>query len=180
MKEDRSPVSHPVQVLRLPAKGLPVVIDADETQRSALAKAHGLEAVRSFRADLLVAKWKRNGVSVEGTVKAEIVQACVVTLAPLAATVDEPVSAVFLPEESKLGRAGFEHGGEIVLDVDGPDSPELFSGSQIDVGALAEQFFGLGIDPYPRKAGAELPRTEDGEATTGSLGDQLRRLVPKS
>ncbi len=59
----------------------------------------------------------------------------------------------FCPRISKLGRLGFHSGGEIVLDAEGPDSPETFSGDTIDVGALAEEFFELAIDPYPRKSG---------------------------
>lgn len=151
-----SPVSFPVNVARLPQKGMPVRIDADATQREALAKTHGLEAVASFVANLLVISWKRNGVRVSGTVKAEITQTCVVTLEPLEATIDEEVEGLFLPEDSKLGRQGFESGGEIVLDVEGDDAPETFSGDYIDVGALSEEYFGLAIDPYPRKQGVQL------------------------
>ncbi|MBL8584745.1 MAG: DUF177 domain-containing protein [Rhizobiaceae bacterium] len=159
-----SPVSFTAHVARLPKAGMPVVIDATEAQREELAAAHGLEAVSRFHAELLVAPWKRNGVRVEGRVVADIVQACVVTLEPIEAHIDEPVSAIFLPEASRLGREGFGDGGEIVLSVDGPDSPETFDGERIDIGALAEEFFGLAIDPYPRKPGADSPLSaQDGE-----------------
>ncbi|MET0598959.1 MAG: DUF177 domain-containing protein [Mesorhizobium sp.] len=156
-----SPLSFLAHVGRLPDKGLPVRIDADERQRAALATAHGLLAVHSFRADLLVKRWKRHGVEVSGTVEADIVQACVVTLEPLAAQISEPVSALFLPAESKLGREGFGAGGEVLLDAEGPDAPELFAGDTIDVGALAEEFFELAIDPYPRSEGADYAAPDE-------------------
>ena len=73
---------------------------------------------------------------------------------------------MFLPEDSKLGRLGFDGGGEILLDAEGPDSPETFSGDTIDVGALAEEFFGLAIDPYPRKPGVSLAAAGDARAAT--------------
>ena len=101
-----SPLSFLAHVGRLPHKGMPVRIDADERQRAALAAAHGLLAVHSFRADLLVKRWKRNGVKVSGTVEADIVQACVVTLEPLAAQISEPVSALFLPAEFQARPSG--------------------------------------------------------------------------
>ena len=142
-----------VNVARLPQKGMPVVIEANEAQRAALAAEHGLLSVERWRADLLVDAWKRNGVKVSGSVEADIMQACVVTLEPIAAQIDEEVSALYFPEDSKLGRLGFHGGGEMHLDAEGPDSPETFSGDTIDVGALAEEFFGLAIDPYPRKRG---------------------------
>jgi len=178
-ESDRSPISFDVSVTRLPRKGMPVVIEATEPQRAALARVHGLLAVERLHADLTVSNWKRNGVKVEGRVEADILQTCVVTLDPIANRVDEQVSAVFLPEESKLGRESFGTGGEILIDVDGPDSPETFSGDRIDVGALAEEFFGLGIDPYPRKPAAAL-REDAREADEGELRQKLRKLFPDS
>lgn len=178
-----SPVSVEVAVARLPKNGMPVVIDADEKQRKALAKIHELLDVESFHADLLVSGWKRNGVKVEGRIRARIVQACVVTLEPVPQSIDEEISAVYLPEMSKLGRESFGMGGEILIDVDGPDSPETFSGDRIDVGALAEEHFGLALDPYPRKPGASLPSpAAGGEAADPqeSLVRKLGSLFPKS
>ncbi len=183
MKQNTSPVSFEVNVARLPKKGMPVVIEATETERAELAKAHDLVSVDKFRAELTVSAWKRNGVSVEGSVVADIVQSCVVTLEPVVATVDEAISAVFLPEDSKLGRESFNLGGEILIDLDGPDSPELFSGDRIDVGALAEEFFGVGIDPYPRKAGTGMPsapKAQDEPEEEGALQQKLRKLFPES
>ncbi len=165
-QEPTSPISFPVNVARLPQKGMPVVIDADARQREGLAKEHGIASVESLRADLLVEKWKRNGIRVSGQVTARIIQECVVTLDPIDNTIEEPIDALFLPDDSRIGREGFDIGGEIMLDPDGPDSPETFSGDTVDVGALAEQFFGLAIDPYPRKSGTDatklLPEEQDG------------------
>ena len=107
-------------------------------------------------------------------------QACVVTLEPVASHIDEEVEALFLPQDSKLGRLGFEGGGEIMLDADGPDSPETFSGDTIDVGALAEQFFALAIDPYPRKPDAALDTAPEGEAAESEFQKKLRSLLGKS
>jgi hypothetical protein len=187
MKHDQepaaSPVSFKVNVARLPQKGMPVTIEADEKQLAALAQEHGVLAVKNFRADLHVGSWKRNGVKVSGVVIADIVQTCVVTLEPLDAHVEEDVSALFLPDDSKLGRLGFEGGGEIMLDAEGPDSPEIFSGDIIDVGALAEEFLGLAIEPYPRKSGVSLeaPASDaDAGAVEGELQRKLRSLMDKS
>lgn len=172
----RSPVSFIAHVARLPQKGLPIKSAASTAEREALAEEHGLLSVESYRADLLVTAWKRHGVKVEGTVAADITQACVVTLEPVSSHIEEEVSAVFLPEDSKLGRLGFHGGGEIILDADGPDSPETFSGDSIDVGAVAEEFFALAIDPYPRKADATLPQTADPD-TDDAPGNPLREKL---
>lgn len=180
--ESHSPVSFKVFVARLPQKGMPVTIDANERQREALAAEHDLLSVEKFRAELMVTPWKRHGVKVSGRVEADIVQQCVVTLEPLKATIAEAVDGLFLPADSKLGRLGFEGGGEIHIDAEGPDSPETFTGDTIDVGALAEEFFGLGIDPYPRKAEATLASAPEEEASPqpeGPLQEKLRQLTRK-
>ena len=181
--EVASPVSFRANVARLPQKGLPVVVEADLRQRAALAEAHALLSVERYRADLLVTSWKRNGIKVSGTVVADITQECVVTLEPLQDHIEEEVEAVFLPEDSKLGRQGFDGGGEMLLDAEGPDSPETFSGDTIDVGALAEEFFGLAIEPYPRKPGASVAAKApepQAEAETAKWQEKLASLTRKS
>lgn len=180
--QEASPVSFMAFVSRLPQKGMQIRIEADRGQREALAEAHGLLGVERFAAELHVTPWKRNGVKVSGHVAADITQQCVVTLEPVDATIREDVQGLFLPDDSKLGRLGFGDGGEIHLDADGPDSPETFSGDTIDVGALAEEFFGLAIDPYPKKAGVALPSAgneETPEEAEGPLQEKLRQLLGK-
>jgi hypothetical protein len=178
----QSPVSHVVNVMRLPQKGMPVTIDADARQRALLAEQHGLLGVDRFHAELVVTSWKRNGVKVAGRVEADIEQECVVTLEPLQARISEEIAQIYLPEQSKLGRQGFHEGGEILLDAEGPDSPETFAGDTIDVGALAEEFFGLAIDPYPRKPGVALTATDepDDHSAGGQLQEKLLSFTRKT
>ncbi|GAA2824725.1 uncharacterized protein DUF177 involved in 23S rRNA accumulation [Aminobacter aminovorans] len=179
--ETPSPVSFKVNVARLPQKGMAVTVDADAAHRAALAEVHGLTSVERYKADLLVTKWKRNGVKVRGRVQAEITQACVVTLEPVESVIDEDVEGVFLPEDSKLARQGFNAAGEILLDAEGPDAPETFTGDTIDVGALAEEFFGLAIDPYPRKTGVAVASTDDDvvEPVESEFQKKLRLISKK-
>jgi len=181
-QKSESPVSFLANVARLPEKGMSAVIEADDEARASLAAKHGLLSVEAWRADLLVAPWKRNGIRVSGRVDADITQECVVTLEPLPARISEEISATYFPEASKLGRLGFHESGEIHLDVEGPDSPETFSGETIDIGALAEEFFGLAIDPYPRKQGVSLEATRtDADADDHrALHEKLKSLATKT
>ena len=175
-----SPIAFKVNVSRLPMKGMPVTIDADEAQRESLATVHDLVAVERFRAQILVSPWKGDGAKVAGQVRARIVQSCIVTLEPVENEIDESFTALFLPEGSKLALPIGEH-GEIVLDPQGEDAPEQFKGDRIDVGQLAEEYFALGIDPYPRKPGVALPRDDgDGEDDRGPLAEKLEALRKKS
>lgn len=155
-KQSGLPISHLVSVSRLPQKGMAVRLKASDQECAALARAHGLQSVTNFEAAILVAKWRRDGVRISGTITANIVQTCSITLEPLPAQIATEIDAMFVPENSKLARPKIDDNGEMILDADGPDAPETFEGDQLDVGAIAEEFFALAIDPYPRKEGAEL------------------------
>jgi hypothetical protein len=149
-------IPHMVSIARLPQNGMPLKLKANEKERLALAKAHDLISVQSFIAELLIKKWRKEGVKITGRLVAEITQDCVITLEPLISKIENEIDAVFVQEGSKLARPPLSADGEIVIDYDGADLPETFSGDAIDAGALAEEFFGLAINPYPRKPGAAL------------------------
>ncbi|PYE87167.1 YceD family protein [Phyllobacterium leguminum] len=150
---DTPALKFPVSVRNLPQKGLAVTIKADERERAALARDHGLEEVKSFEAELQIMPWKKRGVKVHGRIVAEIVQSCVVTLEPIDARMAETVESIFVPDDSSLARIRLDESGEMLIDAEGPDMPETFSGDHLDIGAIAEEFFELNLDPFPRKAG---------------------------
>ncbi len=174
MSQATSPISFPVNVARLPQRGMSVVLEADAETRGALAAAHDVLEVVSLRADLVATSWKKGGVRIAGRLRATIVQACIVSLEPVETKIDEEVSALFLPEGSKLVAPARSADGEILLDAEGDDAPETFSGDTIDVGSLVEEFFELGIDPYPRKGGASL---EAKAGPAGSLAGPLKEKL---
>lgn len=178
-EEKQSPISFKAVITRLPLKGMPVSIVATASQCEALAAEHDLVSVERLDAQLLVAPWNRNGIRVSGRFVADVTQQCGVTLEPLQARLEDAVEGLFLPADSKLGRQGVGGEGEILIDADGPDSPEIFSGDSIDVGALVEEFFGLSIDPYPRKPGAMVGTVAEANPE-GPLQEKLRQLTRKS
>ncbi len=148
-------LSFPVSVGRLPQKGLNVKIEANARELETLRDFHELLDVKSFKADLQIVPWKKDGVRVRGEVHAEIVQSCIVTLEPIEAKVDAEIDTIFVPENSRLARLPLDENGELIISAEGPDIPETFSGDTLDAGAIAEEFFELAIDPYPRKEGVE-------------------------
>lgn len=176
-KNAKLPISHEVSVARLPQKGMTVRLSASPTELVALAKAHDLVSVTEFKAELLVATWRRDGVRVSGLVKASIVQTCSITLEALPAVIEADVDALFVAESSKLARPKLDDDGEMVLDADGPDAPETFTGDQLDIGAVAEEFFALSLDPYPRKHGAELEIIQEIEDTTPAKVSPFAQLA---
>src|SRR6478672_7295951 len=87
----------------------------------------------------------------QGEVKAQVEQTCVVTLEPVGNAIDEEVDLLFVP--------GAEPRAEGETDE---NLPEPLIDGRIDLGAIATEFLVLGIDPYPRKPGVafEGPKPE--------------------
>ncbi|WP_426239932.1 YceD family protein [Pararhizobium sp. DWP1-1-3] len=170
MNHDEKPAfSYPVKVGNISANAVTVRLEANEAERKALRDLWNVLEVKSVAAELQVARWKRDGVKIKGRVKARIVQACVVTLEPVESNIDEPVEAIFVPEGSRLARIAANDSGEMILDPEGPDLPDVFTGDTIDVGVTVTEHAALAIDPYPRKAGVSF-----GERIESSEKDDVR------
>ena len=154
--KDDVPFSYPVKVGHISANPVEVHVEADVEERAGLARLWNILEVKSLKATMTVSRWKRDGVRVKGHVSAVIAQACVVTLDPVEAAIEEDFEQIFVPEGSKLARIVTDEAGEMLLDPEGPDLPETFVGDTIDAGALVAEFAALGIDPYPKKPGAQF------------------------
>lgn len=148
------PFSYPIKVGQVSHNPLELRIEADERARDALAELWGILGVEALTAELKIRRWKKDGVKVIGTVHAEVTQACVVTLDPVAEVIDEEVEETFVPEGWAHARIPANDAGEIVVDPDGPDLPEPFAGDEIDVGAFVAEMAAMALDPYPRKPDA--------------------------
>lgn len=151
--QDKPAFSYSVPVGKVSANPVTVRLSANEAERKALARLWDVSGVAALEAELHLTRWKRDGVRVKGQVHAEIVQPSVVSLEPVTSSVDEPVEAVFVPEGSRLARVETNDSGEVLIDAEGPDLPETFSGDRIDVGSVVAEFVALAIEPYPRLAG---------------------------
>lgn len=156
-------LNYPVSVANISGKGYGIKIEANDKELAQLAENHELLSVRSFTADFQIIHWKKDGLKLRGHIDAVITQACIATLEPIETTISEDVESVFVPENSRLARIRLDESGEMLIDAEGPDMPETFAGDVLDVGAVAEEFFELAIDPYPRKSEAEYIEIIDDE-----------------
>jgi uncharacterized metal-binding protein YceD (DUF177 family) len=150
--------SVPVAVEDIPDTGLHMEIEAPAMARAELAELAGLRDLPRFAAVFDLTR-KGAGVHVRGQVTAQVGQTCVVTLEPIENPVEEAVDLEFAPAsgpEPKAKAARKRAAGD-------DEGPEPLVGGIVDLGALAAEFLILGIDPYPRKAGAEFapPRQDD-------------------
>jgi uncharacterized metal-binding protein YceD (DUF177 family) len=150
----------PVAVRDVPEAGRHFDLVADENTRAAVAKAIGLDVLPRFTASLDVSRRGRDGLHVVGRVSATVGQTCVVTLEPIENEIDEPVELEFAPDAAPEEFGEDDGHSRVVAD---DDAPEPLVGGVVNLGAVATEFLSLGIDPYPRKAGAAFaaPAAED-------------------
>lgn len=133
----------------LPGDGIDAHKVADPAECRAVAAGLGLASVTSLQADWTVRPWHRSGVRLTGTITADVVQTCGVTLEPVAARISEEVDRRYTTDERLVAVRPDDRGG-FDIDPEEPDPPDLFDGETLDLGAVAMEHLSLGIDPYPR------------------------------
>ena len=163
--------SVPVGLEEIPETGLHRDIEAPAEARAAIAKLAGLRELPQLTAAFDLVR-RGAGVLVSGHVQARVGQTCVVTLEPIESALDEPIEVEFAP-----GSAAAQKPAAKALDA-ADEPPETLVDGRLDLGALATEFLMLGIDPYPRKPGAEFapPKTaEAGEHPFAALAALKKR-----
>jgi hypothetical protein len=138
--------SRPVRLDQIPGRERAMEISATVAERQALAKRFGLVGLDRLEATV---RLSRSGVfyTVEADWQADVVQACVVTLEPVASHLADHL----------VERYGPTDGEELELDLDPvADAPEAIEGNAIDIGEAVAQAMSLALDPYPRKPGATV------------------------
>ena len=150
----QEPFSRMIRVDTLPKDGETVTIEATPSEREALAVVLKLPSIERLAATLTVRKAAKGGARVVGVVQGELTQTCVVTLEPFPASVEEEIDVRFAPRDEARPRRIAEEPELVSMSED--DEPDPIVDGKIDLGALAAEFFALGLDPYPRKDGAAL------------------------
>lgn len=173
MEKGGSPWAVPVALDDIPDAGLHLELEASSEIRTALAALAEVNDVPALSATFDLTR-EGTGVHVSGRVQARVGQTCVVTLEPIENTIDEAVDVQFMP-----GADAAEAGHVVDASDEDEEPPEPLVDGKIDLGALATEFLLLGIDPYPRKPGAEFtpPQAEDaGDHPFAGLETLKKRL----
>ncbi len=123
-------------------------IAAEPAERQALAARFGLVALDALGAVLELRRQAGGIIHVSGRLRADVVQSCVVSLAPVAAHIETDFAADY--------GAGAAPDSEDQFDPLGPDAPEPIVGGQIDLGEAVAQQLAISLDPYPRAPDAVL------------------------
>jgi uncharacterized metal-binding protein YceD (DUF177 family) len=126
-----------------------IVVDADETERAALARRFALVAIDRLSAELRLSR-AGSMIKAAGRLQAAVTQSCVASGVPLQAKVDEPFELVFSPPPEA------PRGSEEEVELSEKDCDLIFySGAEVDVGEAVAETLSLSLDPWPRAPDAE-------------------------
>jgi hypothetical protein len=185
---DQPPFSRRVAATEVPPEGLDLTIRANEAECAALAAAYGLVALPKFEAQLRITRFRGDGLSVAGELRATTRQACVVTLEEFDSDLVEPILARFIPPKepprpTRARRHDRQDRAPVVESAPShdinpieDDPPEQMIGGGVDVGALAAEFLALALDPYPRRPGASFAEPAPAEEASDLSASPFAKL----
>jgi uncharacterized metal-binding protein YceD (DUF177 family) len=153
-------LSRPLAVDKIPVGGMEEHIVASSAERKALAARFGLLDLPKLEASLNMDHAEGRMIAVTGTLTADVVQQCVVTLEPVPAHIADTIDILFAPPALLDLGAGPPH-----ADSGMDEAPEPIVNGVINLGELVAQHLAVALDPYPRKEGAELPVADSGAKT---------------
>ena len=150
-----------VDIRHLPER--PLRIEANATEREALARRFGIEAIDQLKAEVALDRVV-GAITAEGRIEAAIVQTCAVSGEPFPTAIAEPLALRFVHDATG-------HRPDEEIELDAADCDEIaFDGTQFDLGEAIAQTLALAIDPYATGPEAERVRKEAGLSDEAASG----------
>ena len=157
---DHPPYSLPFELAALSERGAELSLSPDGAECSRIAAWLGALDLPRLTATVRLSRGDDEVYRYDAEFKAEVVQACVVTL--------EPVPSVHMGRAQRLFRVRakpsrrHKQETEVVVVADDNEAPEVLSSSLLDLAAPILEELSLLLDPYPRAPGVkfEAPKEE--------------------
>jgi len=165
---DPLPLAQVYNLARLGTAGDVVQVIADETQRAAIARWAGVLSLENFSAQVEIRKLAPTRFGFSYALKADVTQACVVTLDPVPAHLEHCFSREleFTGQTARRkpaqSRSEPESVSEVVLDSLEDEGPEQIESLHYDLAAALLEEFVLALEPYPRRPGVAFAPPSDG------------------
>lgn len=166
------PFSHLYNLNRLGQSGDQISFSVTEEDRAALAKFADISRVDQFAAHIVLRKPAANSFHLDFTLDADIVQACVVSLADVPSHIERRFTRA-LHFDPALKRAKNQPVEDLLQE---DDKPEEIDSLHYDLAAPLIEEFVLAIDPYPRAAGVAFEAPQEAQDTPESPFAVLKGL----
>ena len=140
----------PIAIERVGPRGLDVAVEATAAECAALAARMNIPAVLSLTCRFHLVRDAAGGLLAHGSLTAQVVQTCVVSLEDFAAPVEEQFAVRCVP----AGEEGDSADPEAIDEI-------TYADGVLDLGEAAAEQLALALDPYPRAPDAVLPDMQD-------------------
>lgn len=158
----------------VPVKGVDVEMVASPAELEALAQELDLIEFPALTVTYHVRPLAKGRYLADGTVTADVVQSCVVTLDPVTNHIKQDFTLEFWPPDQI---------GEVPVDFDplAEDEPEPLERGRIPIGRVVSEIVSLALPAFPRAPGAEIdeielePEDEDKPSSPFSALERLRK-----
>jgi hypothetical protein len=179
------PLSQNYNLGRLGHAGDTAHIEADEAQRAAIAVLAEALSVSRFIADVTLSKLGPTSYRLAYRLEADIAQACVVTLEPVAAAIRHDfVRELHFTGPARRAPANAPAAAELDLSdqmaPDADEAPEEIESLHYDLAGPALEEFILALDSYPRAPGVEFAPGESSDPPPESPFAVLKSLKSKT
>lgn len=133
----------------IPAGGLRTTRSATPAERAELVRQLPLVSCEELTVHYTIKATGRDAYALTGNVVAEVTQSCIITLEPVSARLDEPLDCKFVPAASMPTEQTEEE------ELSNLEELEPIEGGLLNVGRVVFEVISTGLDPYPRRPGAE-------------------------
>ncbi len=172
-----------ISVSNLPAASEKLILPIDEKSSRLAAQACDVIGFENLKATFRFKRWRKHGVMVLCDFSVKVEQECIATLEPVVSRIDASFERQFLPENSSDYKMPEIIDGEMILDPEASDIPDVLEGDAINLWDVLIEEMILVIDPFPRSDNApsevnlvEAVHDEPSEPTHKPFSD-LKALI---
>ena len=173
---DSLPLAHSTNLARLGNAGEVVTFAADDAARPAIARWAGVLSLQRLDARVEITKLGPVRFGLDFTLRADVTQACVVTLEPVPARIDHRFHRELHFTGPVRHKPGAESVSDLVLDSDEEEGPEEISSLHYDLAVPVLEEFVLSLEPYPRCPGVEFTPPSEAPGLSESPFAALKSL----
>lgn len=166
-------LSEAFDLSKIDANGTLVSFDAALEERAQLTETLGIEGVESLAGEIHIRPWRKTGFMLDGTMMADVIQTCVITLDPVRERVEARFEQAFLPASDDKGGVPDV---EVDFNLETEDPPDVLEGHTLDLLAVLGEHLALNLDPYPRLPGARVDPAYQDEGEAGEKENPFAAL----
>jgi len=131
-------------------------LELNSDERRAVAVFLGLIDLDSFVLDYRIEPLLKGRFKLTGTLRAELSQACVITLEPVPEVVDKPVETELWPESQLQGDDTASEENEFFEEQLPDDPPVPIIAGSADMAGFAIEILSTAMEAYPRRKNASF------------------------